>query len=653
MHASLWDFARRISQASLAMPGSEFAETAAGDDMGALLLNAFNLPPEQAIEALKAKGYSINWSWKDMIGEAHAKAFTVAKCMKLDILKDIHSELQSSLEKGTTFATFQKNLMPTLKAKGWWGKVPAGQVPNDDPNFLPPGAGDVQLGSPWRLKTIFNTNLQTAYMAGRYQGMVDTAAVRPYWQYIAVMDAVTRPAHAAMNGRVFPHDDPIWNTWFPPCGFSCRCRTRSLSARELQRYGLSVSRSETNPPADQKGRPLEPDEGFAYNPGKASRSFLSTLAREKQEALEKDIGKITTKGPDVSIVTPHDQDKAKLDEKIRIWHEEESRLAKALDEIEATNATAWDGIKPNNGAEARQVIQDRAAILHGQKETAEQIGEILFARRKDAWEQAREIESDFAAAVHRKSIGSVSTADELVIQKTEFFRMLAYSPVEKRVTDLISSHETRSREAVFNVIRAEQPIEFLVVFTGKNPGKSQKKTIESGIDTFKSLVGVQASVSASDMFQVRYNPSNQRAFQSGRTMEIGSNAKEEAVAHELGHWLENVSLSYAAEAQAFLARRTAGEKTVSLRSITGNTEYERDERTKPDKFLDPYTGKQYTWRDPKTGLELVLSTETTSMFMTQILRDPLQLIEKDPDMFDTFYRILNMGNGKGKTWRKP
>lgn len=293
MHQSLLSFIARLSRAtprvSLVMSAVDFKEPAgdAGDDLGDLLLNAFNLPPDKAIEAMEAKGYKITWSWKDMKAEAHAKAFTVAKVMKLDILKDIHSEVRSALEKGTTLQTFQENLMPTLKAKGWWGKVPANQVPTDDPNFLPPGAGDVQLGSPWRLQTIFRTNLQTAYMAGRYQGMQDVVAVRPYWQYISVMDAMTRPAHAAMNGRVFPHDDPIWNSFYPPNGYNCRCRVRSLSARELQRYGLEVSNSGGSPPTDQKGRPLTPDEGFDYNPGEASRSFLAELAKEKQAELEK------------------------------------------------------------------------------------------------------------------------------------------------------------------------------------------------------------------------------------------------------------------------------------------------------------------------------------------------------------------------------
>ncbi|EEB7342869.1 phage head morphogenesis protein, partial [Salmonella enterica] len=51
-------------------------------DMAAL----FGLPPERAIAYLKNKGYNITWDWEDMWQDAHAKAFTVAKLTRMDIL---------------------------------------------------------------------------------------------------------------------------------------------------------------------------------------------------------------------------------------------------------------------------------------------------------------------------------------------------------------------------------------------------------------------------------------------------------------------------------------------------------------------------------------------------------------------------------------
>ncbi len=240
------------------------------------LLYAMGLPPEKAIEYFDSKGYRFSWDWKDTWQEAHAKAFTVAKAMKLDILQDIRGMVRKSLNEGITLRQFQKELEPTLKAKGWWGKV------------LGEDGKEVQLGSPYRLRTIYRTNLQTAYMAGRYKAFTDNAADRPYWQYVAVMDARTRPAHAQLHGRVFLHDDPFWDSFYPPNGFNCRCRVRALDLQDLQERDLKVgsskdsitteerriSEDKTVPVAVYKdpvtGVEVATDPGWTYNPGKAA-----------------------------------------------------------------------------------------------------------------------------------------------------------------------------------------------------------------------------------------------------------------------------------------------------------------------------------------------------------------------------------------------
>jgi len=214
---------------------------------------AIGLPPEKAIEYFNSKGYTFSWDWTDTWKEAHAKAFTVAKVMRMDILQDIRGAMQKAIEQGKTFKNFQDELEPILKTKGWWGKVNIG---DDKSGKL------VQLGSPWRLKTIYQTNLQTAYMAGRYKGMREMAAVRPYWQYVAVLDSKTRPFHRAINGRVYKFDDPFWDKNYPPNGFRCRCRVRALSEKNMKDRGLSISPSNAVPNIT--------DAGWDYNPGKAA-----------------------------------------------------------------------------------------------------------------------------------------------------------------------------------------------------------------------------------------------------------------------------------------------------------------------------------------------------------------------------------------------
>lgn len=195
----------------------------------------FGLAPEQAIAYLKAKGYAITWNWQEMRDHAHSQAFTVAKAMRLDLLSDIRAALESALQDGQTLAQFIVNLQPVLEAQGWWGQ----QVIVD-------GEGNaelVQLGSPRRLRTIYQTNLQSSYMAGRQASMEESADTHPYWRYVAVMDGRTRPSHGALHGKVYRYDDPVWAAIFPPNGFNCRCRVSALSEAALQRRQLSVSDS--------------------------------------------------------------------------------------------------------------------------------------------------------------------------------------------------------------------------------------------------------------------------------------------------------------------------------------------------------------------------------------------------------------------------
>lgn len=244
---------------------------------------AFGLPPEKAIEYFQSKGYAITWSWKDLWQEAQAKSFTVAKVLNTDILSDIRGALDDALNNGTTLRDFEKKLTPILQTKGWWGKT----------EYTDTTTGEVsqaQLGSPRRLKTIYQTNLQTAYMAGRYKSMMESTDSHPYWMYVAVLDGRTRPMHRAMNGRVFRYDDELWGAMYPPNGFNCRCRVRPLTAAAVEREGATVESSADRLidheirmkdgttaqvkalriKVDGQDKLFAPDAGWSYNPGRAA-----------------------------------------------------------------------------------------------------------------------------------------------------------------------------------------------------------------------------------------------------------------------------------------------------------------------------------------------------------------------------------------------
>ncbi|WP_084448683.1 phage minor head protein [Desulfovibrio inopinatus] len=230
----------------------------------------FDLPPADAIDYFRSKGNAISFGWQDMWRDAHSKTFTVAKAMKMDILQDIRTALDTALSEGNTFEQFRKELEPLLRQKGWWGKK----------KMIDPLTGEeklVQLGSPWRLKTIYHTNISTAYAAGHYKRMMETAEARPLWLYDAILDSRTRPMHKTWDGKVLPYDHPWWRTHYPPNGWRCRCGVIAMSEAEAARDGFTIS---PDPPEQiepwrdpRTGEvhqvPKGIDPGWDYNPGAA------------------------------------------------------------------------------------------------------------------------------------------------------------------------------------------------------------------------------------------------------------------------------------------------------------------------------------------------------------------------------------------------
>jgi uncharacterized protein with gpF-like domain len=218
----------------------------------------FSLPPDQIVKWYQSKGTTFSWDWKEVWQEAHSRSFTVAKVMKLDILQELRDEVDKIFTEGITYEQFQKDLEPILRRLGWWGKVPAKDVPGYDPaNGIDPEK-IVQLGSPYRLNTIFTTNANVGYSKGRYDTMIQNTVERPYWMYKQIERLHKRRSHAIYANKVFMWNDPIWNHIYPPNGFNCGCYIIALNKQEMESLGLHVSNG-----ADF---PIEVGDGWDYNP---------------------------------------------------------------------------------------------------------------------------------------------------------------------------------------------------------------------------------------------------------------------------------------------------------------------------------------------------------------------------------------------------
>lgn len=203
------------------------------------------------------------------------KAFTISKVANADILNDVHDEILKAMEGGMTLEDFQKDVETIFARHG------------------------VDPLSPFHIRTIFQTNLQLNYQAGRYRQMMSPAVTkaRPYWRLVAVQDAASRPEHAAMHGMIFRYDHPFWDTWYPPNGFNCRCTVQTVSEREVERNGWKIEADDPtgnlfepkDPVTGSKmpARPLMPDNGWNRNPVKDDwKPDLSKYPRELAEKLK-------------------------------------------------------------------------------------------------------------------------------------------------------------------------------------------------------------------------------------------------------------------------------------------------------------------------------------------------------------------------------
>lgn len=194
-------------------------------------------------------------------------AFTVSGYSKLQVIKKFYDELLKAIEDGTTMKEFKSQMNDFLEKKGYKGTT----------NF--------------QADNIFRTNIQTAYQVGHYEQMTspEVMRLRPYWQYDAVNDKRTRPSHRAMDGKVYRADDPIWDVWYPPNGYRCRCGIRTLSERQVKEQGLKV---ETEPlvagSVDGYYISVLPDKNFDTNPAKTGFKLdINDYPESLKKALKK------------------------------------------------------------------------------------------------------------------------------------------------------------------------------------------------------------------------------------------------------------------------------------------------------------------------------------------------------------------------------
>ncbi len=166
--------------------------------------------------------------------EAHARAFTVAKVTRLDILEDIRGALRQAVDEGKTDRWFRQELEPVLKRKGWWG-------PRDttDPVTVSrsPFSRAVRGGSIPSFAPICPYSTAPVVGRNRWKSVDD----RPYWMYTGINDSHTRRSHLALRGLVLRWDEPVLAGICTRRRLALhRCSVIALSAADVRARGLKV-----------------------------------------------------------------------------------------------------------------------------------------------------------------------------------------------------------------------------------------------------------------------------------------------------------------------------------------------------------------------------------------------------------------------------
>ena len=220
-----------------------------------------SLPFQQQIEYFRGKVDLPTRAWTDAYAAEHDYAFVVAGAAKRDLLTDLRGAVEKSIANGITLEQFRKDFDQVVSKHGWQYQGERG----------------------WRTNVIWETNLRQSYNAGREAQMADPELRkrRPYAVYRHGDSAHPRPMHLSWNGITLPLDDPWWATHTPQNGWGCKCKKFMLSARDVERQGLTIGPAPATEWEDRvigKNSPGGPrtvrvpkgiDPGFEYAPGQS------------------------------------------------------------------------------------------------------------------------------------------------------------------------------------------------------------------------------------------------------------------------------------------------------------------------------------------------------------------------------------------------
>ncbi|GEM_PF-2342047 len=208
---------------------------------------------EEASTFLKTRLPLTSKEWYDLEPKVRFRAFTVAALGEVDAIDKVKQRLLSTIEKGGTLEQFW-NEQKLLENGGLAGR------------------------NPMYWETVYRTNMQTSYNAGRAMEFQRTQP--EYLEFIGVEDERQTDICSKRSGIILPASHAFWKSNWPPLHFNCRSTVRPVPQEEIDYIKQTNPTWERTPDRnlpigeDKKGfgeNPLDSGSFFKITPGMADR----------------------------------------------------------------------------------------------------------------------------------------------------------------------------------------------------------------------------------------------------------------------------------------------------------------------------------------------------------------------------------------------
>lgn len=252
---------------------------------------------------------------------------------------------------------------------------------------------------------------------------------------------------------------------------------------------------------------------------------------------------------------------------------------------------------------------------------------------KQARVRLTEIEANYA--VKREDLqAAIAKSGLRVYDATGERQSVLLEEIARQRLELAELEKARLKE-MHDTLAVPEPVKFDLAFQGR-VGKAVKAVVNEGVALFQRLVG--SDFLEGGKLAAKQTPT--RAFHQAGTIAITPRSDVGTVVHEIGHWLEQSSPEILQRIIDFHEERTKGEQEEQLSKLFPGHGYRRDERTKKDDYLHAYMGKVY-----RSGGK-IRATEQVAMGLEQFARDPMKLLQHDPEMFDLIYEVARLKKKK-------